>query len=231
VRKVCKKTGKGKFLKILKREEDEMDIGFLRTDKNGKFEVFNMYDDNNPVRIVLPHRVSLSLFRLENFLVIDCDLGHTPGDDIRVCEINTSKKEYTEAVRMNPKFMSIARSFESSFCVDRFIDAYAVKNYEHVSAGMFGRDRVDQVWINLAPDMRLKTNIEFSVFKNDYVNLFGNEHKLDEPAMTLVGSLKLHGLKAHYFLFVEWWGDNPWRYSKNFFYNNTAFVPPGTITA
>lgn len=58
------------------------EICILRTNEKGKWSAFNMYDENsNPVRIVLPHRVSFSLFRLGSILMIDCDLGHTPGDD------------------------------------------------------------------------------------------------------------------------------------------------------
>ncbi|MCX6766029.1 MAG: hypothetical protein NT136_03665 [Candidatus Moranbacteria bacterium] len=200
-----------------------MESFILRTQERGKFPVTNLHSEGTVI-VSLPHRHSFWLNRFENILTLECDLGHMPGDQVNICKIDLSEKDYEKAMEMAPEFLSWARSFENSFQVNRFVDAYAVNNYQWASALMFGLDHQDQMWINLSPDWRKKTNIEFSIIKDDYIDFLGDKHKLDEPAMTLACSLKLYGQKPYYFLFVEWWGDNSWRYGKNFFYNNTAFA-------
>jgi len=52
-----------------------------------------------------------------------------------------------------------------------------------------------------------------------------DEEKLSEPMFTLCGSLQLRNGIPHYFFFIDWFGDDFWRYEKNFFYNNTVFPP------
>jgi len=211
-------------------------VHLLRTQEKGKFSVDNLLGNNEMIRIVLPHRVGLTLSRFGSVIALDCDLGWMPTDDIRVCEIDISKENYSSAMMMNPEFMSVARSFENSFHVDNFVNVYN-KYYDReffkISTKLFGDEKLDQVYIHLADNFHggPRINIEFSVLKSKYMEDFeGRPELLDEPAMTLVGSIKLRGQHAHYFLFVEWWGDNKWMYSKNFFFNNTKFPEKNEVS-
>lgn len=201
----------------------------LRTNEGrfGEFSVDNLYDNENLI-ISLPHRVSLILNRFGSVISLDCDLGMTSSksDFLRICEIDIFKRDYQLAIQMNPNFMSIVRSFDNSFSAKKFIDAYKVEKYPMVSPNIFGEEWVDQVYIHLVEPTYKMTNIEFSVIRANYID----DELLEEPAMTLVGSLKLRGQKAHYFLFVEWWGDSFWSYRKNFFFNNTEFFRKTGLT-
>lgn len=196
----------------------------LRTHEKGIFSVSEMFDDSKIIRISLPHRMSFTLGRLGEILFIDCDLGWMPSDDKRVCEINLSNNDCKRAICMNKDFMSIARPHESSFHINKFVNLY-YNNYNHISTKIFGDEWLDQVYIHfINPHQKQKCNIEFSVIRSKYMENFdGNQELLTEPAMTLVVSLKLSKQRPHYFLFVEWDGDNKWMYSKNFFYNNSVF--------
>lgn len=195
----------------------------LRTDEIGKFSVDSLLHDGENLIISLPHRVCFTLHRFGSVINLDCDLGWMPVDMIRVCDIDISEKNYKSAIRMNPEFMSIARSFDNSLYVGAFVRA-RFNPHSGISAGYFGEIWCGQVYVHLAePTWEKFTNVEFSVFQHDYIEFFGKKCRLDEPSRTFVASLKLRGEEAHYFLFVEWWGDASWRYSKNFFFNNTEF--------
>ncbi|MEK6951529.1 MAG: hypothetical protein AABX29_00785 [Nanoarchaeota archaeon] len=196
----------------------------LRTENKGKFSVVEMLDDSKIIRISLPHRASFILGRLGDVLFIDYDLGWGPDDDKRICEIDLSKKDYKEAIYMDKDFIQIARPHESSFQVGKFVK-YFYENYDHISAKLFGEDWLDQVYIHfIDPHQEQKCNLEFSVRKAKYIEDFdGRPELLTEPAMTLVASFKLPKRRPHYFLFIECDGDNKWRYSKDFFYNNSVF--------
>lgn len=192
----------------------------LRSDKKGRFSVVNLFSDFEMVLISLPHRASIMLSRFGSVIAMDFDLGWIPSDDIRVCEIDISEKDYQSAIRMNPEFMARARSFENSFHVEKFVRAKA-KYSDVITTQVFGELWQDQVYIHLAePTWEMVANIEFSVIQADYIDFFGEQRCLTEPMRTLVSSLRLHGQQAHYFLFVEWDGDEKWRYSKNFFFDN-----------
>lgn len=202
-----------------------MESCILRTDRKGRFDVFDMFVDGQLI-IALPHRASLTLVRRGNLLFVESDLGLTSLEyDLKtICFIDVAKDLYSEAVQMTPSFLGATKSFDCNAQTKRFVDYYNPAGSD-ISAGLFGKEMPDQVYVNLSryPDNSAKTNIEFSVFREECVEMGNELLKLDEPAMTLVGSLKLHGQKPHYFMFVVWWGDDRWVYGKNFFFNNTVF--------
>ncbi len=198
----------------------------LRTDETGSFSVDSLLD-NGEMIISLPHRVSLTLNRFGSVVRLNCDLGLTSSqsDFCPICEIDISKKNYQSAIRMNRDFVSLARSFDNNFQIEKFIRARNIPRFS-VSPMSFGEEWQDQVYIHLLESDRWeeKINLEFSAIQANYINLFGEQCLLSEPIRTLVASLRLRGKRAHYFLFVEWWGNEFWSYQKNFFFNDTEFI-------
>ncbi len=200
----------------------------LRTDEKGEHKVFNMFKEGDEIIVALPHRVSINLFREGTKLKLDCDLGMISSsvDFCPIGQIDLSKPDYQAAVIFNPDFMAKARSFESHFHVDKFVrsrDKYLKAGLSLPPNRVFGNKWQDQVYVNLTEPFseERKNNIEFSVWSSDYMD----EDRLSESMFTLSGSLQLKGEVAHYFFFVDWFGNDLWVYEKNFFYNNTVFPP------
>ncbi|MDO8559354.1 MAG: hypothetical protein Q7R84_03410 [bacterium] len=199
----------------------------LRTIEKGAWRVIEMFNYGDELIIALPHRVSIILYREATKLRLACDLGMSSSstDLCQIGEIDISKPNYQAAVALNPEFMARARSFENHFHVEKFIRF----RKESLKAGqsfppskVFGKEWQDQVYVQLAePTYERIANIEFSVLSSDYMD----EERLSKPMFTLCGSLQLRKEIAHYFFFIDWFGDDFWLYEKNFFYNNTMFPP------
>jgi len=200
-----------------------MESCILRTDKKGDLKVFDMFLDGQ-LMISLPHRASLTIVRIGQKIILESDLGlmSSAYDLQTICEIDIEKETYPEAVNMNPDFMRVARSFDCDCQVKKFVNAYHddKNTLLRVSTKLFGDDWLDQAYVHFSryPDGVRKDNIEFSVIKAEHMN----DEKLEEPAMTLVGSLQLSRRSPYYFLFVSWWSDAVWTY-RNFFFNNSQF--------
>ncbi len=182
------------------------------------FKVHDLFNDGL-VRIALPSRTSLTIAKIGKEVFVRFDLGHMPGDDKGVCEIDLLKINYADAVRMTDEFIASARPHDNHFHLEKAVGFY----YEAKQGrawSLLGDEWLDQVWINLEqPTHERLANIEFSIRRAKAID----DEPLDEPALTLLGSVQLYRQMPHYFMFVAWWQKELWSYRRNFFYNNALF--------
>ena len=182
------------------------------------FKVADLFSDGL-VRIALPSRVSIVVAKIDKHVIVDCDLGHMPGDEKRICEIDLLKADYADAVHMNEDFIETARPYDNHFHIKKAVNFFYTTK-EGRGWNTLGNEWLDQVYINLEqPSWEKKANIEFSIRRATTID----DDPFDEPALTLLGSVQLHRQMAHYFTFVAWWERELWSYRRNFFYNNALF--------
>lgn len=201
------------------------------------FAVGNMYDQDESVTIILPHRVSLLINRFGNLVNLAVDLGRSSSDDdyLDICQIDLNSPDYRQTIKYNQKVFSRLRPAEKCLPLADFLINKA--KYRTDPLTYLGRDWVDQVYLKFNPrafadkDMN---NLSCDLFRqtrpyvSGYNDTIDDDHyqslRLKQPIFHLSLSLKLANQPAHYFFFIRWLGGNFLVYEKNFFFNENFFT-------